>query len=238
MNDKIHICSICSKRYSSISSLSNHTRIKHNIRKHNTIKIHICRYCNKEFGYQQSKWLHEQSCKIKNEEKEKNIIECKIKEKQEEKEREKEKLEFRLKEKQQEYELKLKEKKELIEFRFQLQMQNALNNKLQNSLNNESTNSSNNETMKVKKKTIPSAIKRIVWNINIGEEIGKSKCYCCKLSDITQLTFHCGHVISEKNGGSIDVENLKPICQNCNSSMGTTNMDEFMEKYKIQSTIC
>ena len=118
----------------------------------------------------------------------------------------------------------------MIEFKFQLQLQNSLNNKLRNSLNN--------ETIKIKKKTIPSAIKRLVWNVNIGEEIGKSKCYCCKLTDITQLSFHCGHVIAEKNGGSIEVDNMKPICQNCNSSMRTTNMDEFIKIYKIQTTIC
>jgi 5-methylcytosine-specific restriction endonuclease McrA len=27
------------------------------------------------------------------------------------------------------------------------------------------------------------------------------------------------------------VSNLKPICQNCNSSMGTKNMDEFMKDF-------
>ena len=232
-----NICSICNKTYSNKKGLLKHRRNVHKVyciepdrKKDEKTNCYNCKYCNNKYLYSQSRLYHEKKSKIKNEEKEKNVIECKTKKKQEDEEREKENFEFRLKEKQQEYELKLKEKKELIEFRFQLQMQNALNNKLQNSLNN--------ETMKVKKKTIPSAIKRIVWNINIGEEIGKSKCYCCKLSDITQLTFHCGHVISEKNGGSIDVENLKPICQNCNSSMRTTNMDEFMEKYRIQNTIC
>ena len=86
---------------------------------------------------------------------------------------------------------------------------------------------------KIRKKTIPSTIKRLVWNKYIGESYGKDKCYCCKLTDITQLSFHCGHVISEKNGGSINVDNLRPICQNCNSSMGSTNMDVFINKYNI-----
>jgi hypothetical protein len=84
-----------------------------------------------------------------------------------------------------------------------------------------------------KKKQIPSTIKRLVWNKYIGENIGKNKCYCCKLTDITQLSFHCGHVISEHNGGKIDIDNLRPICQNCNSSMGTKNMDDFINEYKI-----
>jgi len=79
-----------------------------------------------------------------------------------------------------------------------------------------------------KKKSIPSAIKKLVWNKNIGEEIGKSKCYCCKSTDITQTSFHCGHVVAESKGGKTIVSNLKPICQNCNSSMGTKDMNEFM----------
>jgi hypothetical protein len=88
-------------------------------------------------------------------------------------------------------------------------------------------------TNKNRKKSIPSTIKRLVWNEYIGEDIGKHKCYCCKLTDITQLSFHCGHVKSEKNGGKIDVSNLRPICQNCNSSMGSNNMDDFISKYNI-----
>ena len=83
-------------------------------------------------------------------------------------------------------------------------------------------------TDKKKKKTIPSTIKKLVWNTNVGESIGKTKCTCCKSTDITQMSFNCGHVIAEANGGETIVSNLKPICQNCNSSMGTKNMNEFM----------
>lgn len=84
---------------------------------------------------------------------------------------------------------------------------------------------------KKRKKTIPAALKRKVWAKWLGEETGKAKCLCCNLTDITQLNFHCGHIISEAEGGELKVDNLKPICQSCNSSMGTTNMDEFMKKY-------
>jgi len=88
------------------------------------------------------------------------------------------------------------------------------------------------KTTIVKKKTIPSTIKKLVWNTNIGEEIGKTKCLCCKSTDITQMSFNCGHIIAEANGGNTIVSNLKPICQNCNSSMGTKNMNEFMLSLK------
>jgi 5-methylcytosine-specific restriction endonuclease McrA len=90
------------------------------------------------------------------------------------------------------------------------------------------TTTTTREPVKKKKKSISSTIKKLVWNVNIGEEIGKTKCVCCKSTDIIQMSFNCGHVIAEANGGETIVSNLKPICQNCNSSMGTKNMNEFM----------
>ena len=84
---------------------------------------------------------------------------------------------------------------------------------------------------KYKKKPIPPPLKRNVWHKYIGEDIGKAKCLCCKLADITQMSFHCGHIIAESKGGELSVNNLKPICQSCNSSMGTQNMNEYIEKY-------
>ena len=84
---------------------------------------------------------------------------------------------------------------------------------------------------KYKKKPIPPPLKRNAWHKYIGEDIGKAKCLCCKLADITQMSFHCGHIIAESKGGELSVNNLKPICQSCNSSMGTQNMDEYIKKY-------
>jgi 5-methylcytosine-specific restriction endonuclease McrA len=86
---------------------------------------------------------------------------------------------------------------------------------------------------KVKKRSIPSTVKRLVWHQHIGEDVGKAKCMCCKTTDITQLSFHCGHIVAEACGGNMCVDNLRPICQNCNSSMGTMNMNDFMMTYKI-----
>jgi len=83
-----------------------------------------------------------------------------------------------------------------------------------------------------KKQSISSTMKKLVWNMTIGEEIGKSKCVCCKSTYITQMSFHCGHVIPESRGGETIVSNLRPICQNCNSSMGQMNMDDFIKTLK------
>ncbi len=82
-----------------------------------------------------------------------------------------------------------------------------------------------------KKKNISSALKKNVWSKYIGLDKGIAKCYCCNTIDIYQISFHCGHVIPEVKGGETNVSNLRPICQNCNSSMGATNMNLFMEQF-------
>ena len=88
-------------------------------------------------------------------------------------------------------------------------------------------------TTPYKKKSISHVLKRRVWAEHIGEHVGKTKCLCCKLTDITQLSFHCGHIIAEKNGGTTTVDNMLPICQSCNSSMGTNNLYAFMTMHGL-----
>jgi len=45
---------------------------------------------------------------------------------------------------------------------------------------------------------------------------------------ITPFTFQCGHNIPESKGGETDISNLRPICANCNLSMGDEfSIDEF-----------
>jgi hypothetical protein len=82
------------------------------------------------------------------------------------------------------------------------------------------------------KKSISATMRRKVWDEYIGKKIGEAKCLCCKMTDITQLTFHCGHIIPECKGGELTLSNLKPICSNCNSSMGTINMNDFMKTFE------
>lgn len=82
--------------------------------------------------------------------------------------------------------------------------------------------------MATKKKRIPATLKRVVWHTYIGEEIGRHPCMCCNITMITQMSFHCGHVIPEAKGGPMTVENMRPICNNCNASMGTQDMSTFM----------
>ena len=91
--------------------------------------------------------------------------------------------------------------------------------------------STEKEEIKTKKQTIPPSLKIKVWNKYNTAEVGKAKCFCCKLHDIYQCSFSCGHVISEDQGGKLTLQNLRPICASCNSSMGTKNMDDYIAEF-------
>jgi len=84
---------------------------------------------------------------------------------------------------------------------------------------------------KYKKKSIPKSVKKMSWDKWIGPNVGRTKCLCCKHQEIRQIEFHCGHIIAEVNGGHTIVDNLKPICAQCNLSMGSMNMNEFIKTY-------
>lgn len=82
----------------------------------------------------------------------------------------------------------------------------------------------------VKKKSIPKVVKDLAWNKWVGEDVARTKCMCCGVNEIKMSSFHCGHVVAEANGGSITVDNLRPICAACNLSMKTENLDEFKKR--------
>ena len=81
-----------------------------------------------------------------------------------------------------------------------------------------------------KKQAIPKTVRNAVWARYFPNTLS-GVCQCCKIEAITYGNFHAGHVISEHNGGGLKVDNLRPVCPLCNSSMGTQNMDEFIAKY-------
>ncbi len=85
---------------------------------------------------------------------------------------------------------------------------------------------------KEKRKSIPKIIKDQVWDHYVGKEKGNILCFCCKKKEIRQSSFHAGHVIAVAKGGSTTVDNLRPICRSCNQSMGTMDMNSFIETYK------
>lgn len=86
---------------------------------------------------------------------------------------------------------------------------------------------------KNQKKAISPKLRIQVWK----KEFENYEAYCpfhrCKNIIHNGLNgFHCGHIVSEFNGGETTLDNLRPICSSCNSRMGTTNWNEFEKKCK------
>ena len=86
---------------------------------------------------------------------------------------------------------------------------------------------------KYKKKKITPTIKKHIWNTYIGHDILKHKCFCCKKTTIQINEFEAGHVLSEANGGTCEMSNFRPICRNCNLSMGSMHMEDYVKKYGL-----
>lgn len=83
------------------------------------------------------------------------------------------------------------------------------------------------------KKPIPKALRQQLWIQKIGKKFESS----CKISwcnnIITCFNFDCGHNIPESKGGATNLENLIPICRNCNSGMGNRyTIDEWDKLFK------
>ena len=93
------------------------------------------------------------------------------------------------------------------------------------------TKASARASARTKKKAIPKHIKTIVWDTYIGADKAIAACCCCLFTEISIRNFHCGHVISEANGGNLTIQNLRPICAPCNLSMGRRNMNEFTKEW-------
>jgi len=95
----------------------------------------------------------------------------------------------------------------------------------------QATTSDEDQEKKKKKQTIPKSVKTHVWDLYIGKHINEHRCLCCKKAYIQITNFDTGHVISEKDGGTHEISNLRPICAVCNHSMGSENMIDFVKRY-------
>ena len=95
------------------------------------------------------------------------------------------------------------------------------------------TKKTTEKKVRKRKERIPAVVRKIVWTTYVGDN-AHGKCFCCTNFTITFNDFECGHVVSEKNGGAVTVQNLRPICSSCNKSVGARNMDEFMIRYGIK----
>jgi len=83
-----------------------------------------------------------------------------------------------------------------------------------------------------RKMKIPKKLRQHCW-VNIFGKVYSHTCYinwCNTVIDV--WSFEVGHNIAEKYGGTLNLDNLFPICSLCNKSMGTTSIDDW-SKLKV-----
>tara|TARA_B110000914_G_C15369588_1_gene402522 strand:+ start:323 stop:646 length:324 start_codon:yes stop_codon:yes gene_type:complete len=91
--------------------------------------------------------------------------------------------------------------------------------------------------IKYKKKTIPKAIREQCW-VNIMGKKFENKCYISWCNNIINVfDFHVGHDQPESKGGTLDVNNLKPICSRCNHSMSNNYTIEEWDKLSMNKEV-
>jgi len=83
-----------------------------------------------------------------------------------------------------------------------------------------------------KKKVISKKLREEVWLKHFGKTFS-SKCpvqWCTRI--ISVFAFEVGHNIPESKGGKTTIDNLIPICGECNRSMGDRyTIDEFSRQF-------
>ena len=91
---------------------------------------------------------------------------------------------------------------------------------------------------KYKKENIPRALREQIWLKYIGKKY-ESVCTIiwCK-NIISVFDFHMGHNLPESKGGSINIDNLHPICSRCNLSMSDNYSIDEWNKFGIHKLSC
>ena len=87
--------------------------------------------------------------------------------------------------------------------------------------------------------SIPKAVREQVWLKHFGKKF-EHKCYINWCTNIISVfDYHCGHDIPHSQGGSIDLNNLYPICKQCNLSMSDKyTINEWNQSYKNDKIKC
>jgi len=88
------------------------------------------------------------------------------------------------------------------------------------------------------KAKIPKALREQVWKTSMGEKYdGKCRVTWCS-NKISVFDFEVGHNIPESKGGKTDINNLVPICRQCNGSMGNQyTFDEWCAKHNSSPAV-
>jgi len=93
-----------------------------------------------------------------------------------------------------------------------------------------------------RKMHIPKKLRQQCWE-NVCGKVYSHKCYVSWCTtEIDVWSFEVGHNVAEAKGGTLDLDNLFPICSLCNKSMGTTSIEDWSKlrkkKHKWYTGLC
>lgn len=94
--------------------------------------------------------------------------------------------------------------------------------------NGKSFNEQNHSINDTKRKRIPISIRKKVWTKHF--QLIKGECFCCQ-KELYMDDFECGHIIPVKDGGQNTIDNLEPVCRQCNQDMGTINLNVYKQLF-------
>jgi hypothetical protein len=83
---------------------------------------------------------------------------------------------------------------------------------------------------KPKRKKIPAGVKLALWEHYFPDKT-TGRCYVCQKAVIHVRAFDAAHVKAVANGGTDHISNLRPCCGNCNQSIGTMDLEEYLRTY-------
>jgi hypothetical protein len=82
----------------------------------------------------------------------------------------------------------------------------------------------------IKKEPFTEWFKNTIWRKNNGT-LECVLCPVCSLNTISIDSFHAGHILPESKGGMMCLENIIPICSECNTHMGSRHLYWFAWHY-------
>jgi len=83
----------------------------------------------------------------------------------------------------------------------------------------------------IKRKKISQRDRNKIWDDEFGHTVDRAMCPICERNEVRRHQFALGHINSLFKGGPDELSNMRPICFQCNTEMGTMDMNEYIAKY-------
>ncbi len=82
---------------------------------------------------------------------------------------------------------------------------------------------------------VSAAMRASLWNKYYGDETNKGTCILCKC-ELKMSQYHVSHIQSLKENGTYNQDNLTIMCSKCNTSLGSKNLNDYLQEYGIVPT--